>query len=109
MRSRSSRLFIVLLHLVGVRTNLPLNSSFWKVGIVGVHPISITLDNLQLDPIGGLDGLLRKIPAELAESILGDPYWLQVRFINSFLMLANGYESIPEIIKTHCMFCSFST
>jgi len=77
MRSRSSRLFIVLLHLVGVRTNLPLNSSFWKVGIVGVHPISITLDNLQLDPIGGLDGLLRKIPAELAESILGDPYWLQ--------------------------------
>ena len=87
MRSRSSRLFIVLLHLVGVRTNLPLNSSFWKVGIVGVHPIAIVLEDLKLDPKGGLDGLLKKMPKELAESILGDPYWLQVCEIKSFQFL----------------------
>jgi len=68
----------VLLHLVGVRTNLPLNSSFWKVGIVGVHPISIVLDNLKLDPIDGLDGLMTKMPKDVAESVLSDPYWLQV-------------------------------
>lgn len=78
MRSRSSRLFIVLLHLVGVPTNLPLNSSFWNVGIVGVHPVAIVLDKLHLNGhIGGLDGLLRKLPNDIAESIMGDPYWLQ--------------------------------
>lgn len=75
MGTRSSRLFIILLHLVGVRTNLPLRH--WKVGIVGVHPVSIVLENLPLDPSGGLDGLLRQLPISVSEAILDDPYWLQ--------------------------------
>lgn len=79
MRSGSSRLFIVLLHLVGVRTNLPLKRRglFFNVGIVGVHPVAILLEKLLLDPKDGLDGLLRKMPQSLGENVLNDPYWLQ--------------------------------
>ena len=59
MRSRSSRLFIVLIHLVGVSTNLPhnafSNTPFWQ-GIRGVHPMAIFLESLQLPPGEGDDG-----------------------------------------------------
>lgn len=47
------------------------------MGIVGVHPVAIILEKLQLDPVRGLDGLLRKMSSELSEGILSDPYWLQ--------------------------------
>jgi hypothetical protein len=87
MGTRSSRLFIILLHLVGVRTNLPLRH--WKVGIVGVHPVSIVLENLPLDPSGGLDGLLRQLPISVSEAILDDPYWLQVGSSHNYSSLSN--------------------
>lgn len=87
MGTRSSRLFIILLHLVGVRTNLPLRH--WKVGIVGVHPVSIVLENLPLDPSGGLDGLLRQLPISVSEAILDDPYWLQVGLSHNYSSLSN--------------------
>mmetsp|Transcript_25138 Transcript_25138/g.54874 ORF Transcript_25138/g.54874 Transcript_25138/m.54874 type:complete len:1075 (-) Transcript_25138:129-3353(-) len=81
MRSRSSRLFIVLLHLVGVSTNLPHNiwgNPFWQ-GIVGVHPTSIFLERLQLEAAGGLDGLLDKLleAGYNADDVLSQPFWLQ--------------------------------
>lgn len=45
MTTRSSRFFVVLLHLVGVSTHLP--SSFsGRSGIVGVNPLSIVLETL---------------------------------------------------------------
>ena len=89
MRSRSSRLFIVLIHLVGVSTNLPSsafsNAPFWQ-GIRGVQPMAIFLESLQLPPGedgdgGGLDGLLRRLRAAgyevPEEDVLGEPFWLQ--------------------------------
>ena len=41
VRTRSSRFFVVLLHLVGVSTHLPS-----KPGIIGVHPWSIVLETV---------------------------------------------------------------
>ena len=89
MRSRSSRLFIVLIHLVGVSTNLPhnafSNTPFWQ-GIRGVHPMAIFLESLQLPPGedgdgGGLDGLLRRLRAAgydfPEDDVLNEPFWLQ--------------------------------
>lgn len=81
MRSRSSRLFIVLLHLVGVSTNLPHNiwgNPFWQ-GIVGVQPMSIFLESLQLEAAGGLDGLLDKLleAGYNPDDVLSQPFWLQ--------------------------------
>lgn len=78
MRSRSSRLFIVLLHLVGVSTNLPKHYSqyIWN-GIVGVHPVDILSETLELDAVGGLDGLLARLPSGYADALLSQPYWLQ--------------------------------
>jgi len=81
MRSRSSRLFIVLLHLVGVSTNIPKRRGS-HIGIVGVHPMSILLERLELEAFAdGLDGLL-KHAAEWNknggdELLLAEPYWLQ--------------------------------
>lgn len=78
MRSRSSRLFIVLLHLVGVSTNLPKHYSqyVWN-GIVGVHPVDILSETLELDAVGGLDGLLARLPQKYRDALLSQPYWLQ--------------------------------
>lgn len=67
MRSRSSRLFIVLVHVIGVSHHLPRGGS--------VPPISMVLKTLDLSLLkNGLEGL------ELEdEGILNDPFWLQVR------------------------------
>mmetsp|Transcript_49304 Transcript_49304/g.148439 ORF Transcript_49304/g.148439 Transcript_49304/m.148439 type:complete len:104 (+) Transcript_49304:547-858(+) len=80
MRSRSSRLFIVLLHLVGVSTNLPTKLWDWNVGIVGAHPMAILLERLELESAGGLDGLLRRLKGagHDVDELLGEPFWLQV-------------------------------
>lgn len=43
MTTRSSRFFVVLLHLVGVSTHLP--SSFHQTGIVGVNTFTIVLEH----------------------------------------------------------------
>jgi hypothetical protein len=82
MRSRSSRLFIVLLHLVGVSTNLPRRLTN-GVGIVGVHPMAILLERLSLEDFDdGLDGLLRAARADDTEDLLlAEPFWLQVRIL----------------------------
>eukprot|EP00571_Detonula_confervacea_P009096 CAMPEP_0172317146 /NCGR_PEP_ID=MMETSP1058-20130122/30651_1 /TAXON_ID=83371 /ORGANISM="Detonula confervacea, Strain CCMP 353" /LENGTH=1163 /DNA_ID=CAMNT_0013031633 /DNA_START=128 /DNA_END=3619 /DNA_ORIENTATION=- len=90
MRTRSSRLFFVLLHLVGVSTNVPSgrtnsspsntnsnNSPFdifsfvrqhhptwltWSVGIVGVHPTAILLERLHVESSRrGLKGILERV------------------------------------------------
>ena len=86
MRSRSSRLFIVLIHLVGVSTNLPhntwSNTPFWQ-GIRGVHPMAIFLESLQLPggADGGLDELLTRLRAAgyvyPEDEVLNEPFWLQ--------------------------------
>ncbi len=81
MRSRSSRLFVVLLHLVGISNNLP-NNPFKRVGIIGVHPLSILLEPLELQAAGGLGDLLSLLEGagyDVDETVLGEPYWLQVR------------------------------
>ena len=79
MRSRSSRLFIVLLHLVGVSTNLPRRHGS-HLGIVGVHPMAILLERLSLEDFeDGLDGLLRASALDDEEDmLLAEPFWLQV-------------------------------
>jgi hypothetical protein len=80
MRSRSSRLFIVLLSLVGVSTNIPHKHGSHR-GIVGVHPMNILLERLDLqDYEDGLVGLLREAGVA-ARELLQEPYWLQVRLI----------------------------
>jgi len=61
MRSRSNRLFVVLLHLVGVSTNLPHSQNKKIPGIVGVNPSPIVLERLDLLAYqDGLDGVLRE-------------------------------------------------
>ena len=92
MRSRSSRLFVVLLHLVGVSTNFPSNPFLAAlhpekfrngVGIVGVHPLSILLEPLELQAAGGLGELLSLLENsgyDVEKTVLGEPYWLQVRW-----------------------------
>ena len=80
MRSRSSRLFVVLLHLVGVSYNLP-NNPFKRSGIVGVHPLSILLEPLELQAAGGLNELLALLEGagyDVDKTVLNEPYWLQV-------------------------------
>lgn len=89
MRSRSSRLFVVLLHLVGVSTKFPRNPFLAAlhpdnlrsgVGIVGVHPLSILLEPLELQAAGGLGELLSLLEGagyDVEKTVLGEPYWLQ--------------------------------
>lgn len=70
MKTRSSRFFVILLHLLGVSNHhLPSwyydyltsttssdRASFYS-GIRGVHPHSIVLERLDLREVGGLDGV----------------------------------------------------
>jgi len=78
MRSRSRRLFVVLLHLVGVSTNLPHRTGDHRrqqiPGIVGVNPSPIVLERLDLHAYqDGLDGVLREEEKKQKE------YWKQKR------------------------------
>lgn len=70
MRTRSSRFFVILVHLLGVSnhhlpswyydlltsTNPSDRASFYS-GIRGVHPHSMELERLDLREVGGLDGV----------------------------------------------------
>ncbi len=96
MRSRSSRLFVVLLHLVGVSTNFPRNPFLAAlypesgIGIVGVHPLSILLEPLELQAAGGLAELLSLLESagyDVEKTVLGEPYWLQVGFFKSLMII----------------------
>ena len=100
-RTRSSRLFLVLVHLVGVSTNVPVergNSSsssgsskgdsilstifsFHRPSFVGAHP-AILLERLQIESSRrGLLGVIERVErawgwdAEI--DLLGEPYWFQ--------------------------------
>lgn len=56
MKSRSRRLFIVLLHMVGISRNLPkiISSQFsWNVGLVGVNPQHIKANVIDISTIEG--------------------------------------------------------
>lgn len=71
MTTRSSRFFVVVLHLVGVSTHLPTTSPSGRSGIVGVNPLSIvleTLDPSSLD-LDSDESNLRIQPHQ--------PHWLQ--------------------------------
>lgn len=76
MRRRSSRLFVVLLHLVGISTNFYNNNS-------GVNPEPIVLEELDLQKFeDGLKGLLQhaaKWRRNGDEILLSEPYWFKVR------------------------------
>jgi len=50
------------------------NLKTWNVGIVGVNPLAILLEKLDLESAGGLDELLR---TGFDETVLSQPYWLQ--------------------------------
>ena len=77
MRQRSTRLFIVLLHLLGLSKHLPGTQRF------GVNPEHIVLEELDLQKFeDGLDGLLKhaaKWRKNGDKILLSEPYWLKVR------------------------------
>ena len=74
MKSRSRRLFIVLLHMVGISRNLPkiISSQFsWNVGLVGVNPQHIKATVIDVSTIEGQSS----------------PLWLMVRVVCFFLCM----------------------
>ena len=77
VRTRSSRFFVVLLHLVGVSTHLPS-----KPGIIGVHPWSIvleTVDPSQLEHLSESTDSSARIMNKDGQprQHLHQPHWLQ--------------------------------
>ena len=75
MTTRSSRLFVVLLHLVGVSTHLPTSFSGGR-GIVGVNPLTIVLETL--DPSSLAPDKFESDESESKLQLLhGQPHWLQ--------------------------------
>jgi len=42
-----------------------------------VHPVDILSETLELDAVGGLDGLLSRLPQKYRDALLSKPYWLQ--------------------------------
>lgn len=65
---------------MGVSTNIPRKHGSHR-GIVGVNPMAILLERLNLkDFDDGLDGLLRQAGAAAQDLLLEEPFWLQVRF-----------------------------
>jgi hypothetical protein len=75
MTTRSSRLFVVLLHLVGVSTHLP-TSFLGGRGIVGVNPLSIVLETLDSSSLA--PGLFESDESDSRIQLLhGQPHWLQ--------------------------------
>lgn len=76
MTTRSSRFFVVLLHLVGVSTHVP----GWKSGIVGVNPLSIVLETLDPSSFAPdyFDSENDSSDADAKIQLLhGQPHWLQ--------------------------------
>ena len=68
----SSRLFFLLLHLVGMSTNLHERTNIWP-GITAVHPAnSIYLQRLNIE-----SSLIDLIQAYESEDLLNDPFWFQ--------------------------------
>lgn len=69
---------------MGVSNNLP---NFQRsVGIVGVHPLSILLEPLELQAAGGLGELLALLEGagyDVDKTVLNEPYWLQVSQVKS--------------------------
>ena len=83
MTTRSSRFFVVLLHLVGVSTHLP--ASF-KAGIVGVNPFSIVLE--RLDPTSLL--------ADQRQQQESQPHWLQDSLDGTCLGPMGGFSDCGD-------------
>jgi hypothetical protein len=81
MTKRSSRFFVVLLHLVGVSTHLP--SSFQISGIVGVNPFSIVLE--RSDP-----------QVLLEDSAYLQPHWLQDTLDQTCLHPMGGFSDCGD-------------
>lgn len=79
MRTRSSRLFVVLLHIAGVSRNLPAKNEGTES--TAINPLSVILEVLRLDEEDGLELLIRKAIDETDEDenqILSEPFWIQV-------------------------------
>jgi hypothetical protein len=111
MRSRSSRLFVVLLHLVGVSNNLPNHPFQRTVGIVGVHPLSILLEPLELQAAGGLSellSLLERAGYDVDKTLLNEPYWLQVSCLlaTSEIILYDLCITLTTDMYVSFLFCS---
>ena len=71
--TRSSRLFFLLLHLVGVSTNLHKKRQGWP-GITAVHPAkTIYLQRLKIENSQSLAELVHSFDGDL----LQDPFWFQ--------------------------------
>ena len=83
MTTRSSRFFVVLLHLVGVSTHLP--ASF-KSGIVGVNPFSIVLESL--DPTSLLEDQRQRQESQ--------PHWLQDSLDGTCLGPMGGFSDCGD-------------
>jgi len=80
MRTRSSRLFIVLIHVIGVSTTIPgqHGTSFTKINKYAVILEKLLLDEDRLDGLDGLDALLRRSIEDGEESdIFSEPFWIQ--------------------------------
>jgi hypothetical protein len=81
MTSRSARFFVVLLHLMGVSNHLPSNLPYWmssiasETGIVGVNPLSIVLETLDLEHI--MDGSSSNSNNNHNQYDVRQPHWLQ--------------------------------
>lgn len=69
---------------MGVSNYLPNNP--FRSGIVGVHPLSILLEPLELQAAGGLGELLTLLEGagyDVDKTVLNEPYWLQVCHVTS--------------------------
>jgi hypothetical protein len=118
-RTRSSRLFLVLVHLVGVSTNVPFkrsnsssNSSkggtimsnmfsFHRPSFVGAHPMAILLERLQIESSRkGLRGIVERVErawgwnAEV--DLLGEPYWFQDNADGQCLGPSGGFSDCGD-------------
>jgi len=74
MRTRSSRLFIVLIHIIGVSTTIPGQQG---TSSTEINKYAVILERLLLDE-DGLDALLRRSIEDGEESdIFAEPFWIQ--------------------------------
>lgn len=119
-RTRSSRLFLVLIHLVGVSTNVPFkrsnssgsNSSkggtimsnifsFHRPSFVGAHPMAILLERLQIESSRkGLRGIVERVERawgwDAEVDLLGEPYWFQDNADGQCLGPSGGFSDCGD-------------